>query len=157
MPPEGVHSSKEASFHILEQGMKKERPLFAGTKKNFFTMFRQAERELGQNSNLQGTSTQSFDDSEESICLQEKPPVCQSISLDISWFPKQESMFRLFQAQTESGKHVSLYEVGFNIVFFWGMILTHCNADDNHPVGKDISMRLSPPQDLGTHWILLRI
>ena len=28
------------------------------------------------------------------------------------------------------------------------MILTYCNTDDNHPVGKDVSMRLSPPQDL---------
>ena len=73
-------------------------------------MFNQVKKELGQKkSNLQGTSAQSFDDSQESICLQEKPPVYQSIGLDVSWFPKQESMLGLFQAQTESGKHVSLY------------------------------------------------
>jgi hypothetical protein len=62
-------------------------------------MFNQAKKgSLDKNSNLQGTSAQTFDDSQESICLQEKPPVYQSISLDISWFPKQESMLGLFEA-----------------------------------------------------------
>ena len=44
MPPEGDHLSKEASCHILEQGMKKERPLIAGTRKSFFIMFNQAKK-----------------------------------------------------------------------------------------------------------------
>lgn len=35
-----------------------------------------------------GTSTQRFEDPEEEICVHEKPPVYQSISLDVSWFPK---------------------------------------------------------------------
>ena len=121
VPPEGDHPSKEASRHILERGMKKERPLIAGTKKNFFIVFNQTKkRELEQNSNLQGTSAQSLDDSQESICLQEKPPVYQSIGFHISWFPKQESMLGFFQAQTQSGKHVSLYEVGLTFTtFYW--------------------------------------
>ena len=145
--------SKEASCHILEQGMKKGRPLIAGTRKSFFITFNQAKRELGQNSNLQGTSAQRFEDSQESIGLQKKLPVYQSISFDISWFPKQESLLGLFQAQTKSRSHVGLYESWFNFLFsVLEMILTYCNTDDNHPVGKDVSMRLSPPQDL---WNLL--
>jgi hypothetical protein len=76
VPPEGDHLSKEASCHILEQGMKKERPLIAGTKRSFFIMFNQEQKmELGQNLNLRGTSAQRFEDSQESICLQEKLPV----------------------------------------------------------------------------------
>ena len=78
------------------------------------------KRELGRNSNLQGTSAQGFDDSQESVCLQEKPLVYQSISLDISRFPKQESLLGLLQAQTESGKHISLYEVGLTFSVLMG-------------------------------------
>lgn len=100
--------SKEAKCHILEQGMKKEHPLIEGTRRTLFIIFNQAKREPESSLDLHGTSAQRFKDPQEPICLEEKPPVYQSISLDVSWFSKQESMLRLLQAQTESGKYVRL-------------------------------------------------
>jgi hypothetical protein len=54
VPRSGDHLSKEAKCHILEQGMKKERLLIAGTKTIFFKMFNQAKRELGKKFKLTG-------------------------------------------------------------------------------------------------------